>query len=176
MPVRARGLFSGLLQQGYAVGCVSSLLPYSALSAESSLPCSYLVSAVINLTLVPRHNSYQILFYFAGAVSFFAALVRLVLPESAYFLERRAAEKAQGTTVSSGTKSKIFLREAGRALRIHWARCVFAVIIMSLFNFFISRVPLHSASKLLRLHSSAAATSVAAGVLSPAAATPASRH
>ncbi|GAA5857105.1 hypothetical protein JCM9279_001785 [Rhodotorula babjevae] len=116
MPVHARGLFSGLLQQGYAVG--------------------YLISAVINLTLVPRHNSYHILFYFAGAVSFFAAIVRLVLPESAYFLERRTAEKAEGTTVSSGTKSKIFLREAGRALKTYWARCIFAVILMSLFNFF----------------------------------------
>ncbi|KPV74798.1 uncharacterized protein RHOBADRAFT_15257, partial [Rhodotorula graminis WP1] len=116
MPVRARGLFSGLLQQGYAVG--------------------YLIAAVLNLTEVARHNDFKILFYFASAVSFFAALVRLVLPESAYFLERREADKAQGTTVSSSTKSKIFLREAGRALKIHWVRCIFAVIIMSLFNFF----------------------------------------
>ncbi|TNY18325.1 carboxylic acid transporter [Rhodotorula diobovata] len=116
MPVAARGLFSGLLQQGYAVG--------------------YLIAAVLNLTEVAKHDDWRILFYFAAAVSAAAALFRLVLPESAYFVERREAEKASGATVSSGQKSKIFLREAGRALRLHWVRCIFAVVLMTCFNFF----------------------------------------
>lgn len=119
---------------------------------------SYLIAAVLNLTEVAKHDDWrvrtspchrcrcgsdlpnpvssQILFYFAAAVSAAAALFRLVLPESAYFVERREAEKASGATVSSGQKSKIFLREAGRALRLHWVRCIFAVVLMTCFNFF----------------------------------------
>ncbi|GAA5825838.1 hypothetical protein JCM3770_005239 [Rhodotorula araucariae] len=116
MPVEARGLFSGILQQGYAVG--------------------YLIAAVLNLTEVAKHEKWEILFYFAAAVSGFAALIRLVLPESAYFLERKAAEKASGVTVSSRQKSKIFIREAGRAIKIHWVRCIFAICLMTGFNFF----------------------------------------
>ncbi|BGO91632.1 hypothetical protein NBRC10512_008079 [Rhodotorula toruloides] len=117
MPVEARGMFSGILQQGYAVG--------------------YLLAAVINLTLVPKHhNNYRILFYFAAAVSAFAAIVRACLPESEYFLKRREAEKASGNVVSSAEKSKIFIKEAGRALKLHWVRCIFALCLMTGFNFF----------------------------------------
>ncbi|GAA5856199.1 hypothetical protein JCM8547_000815 [Rhodosporidiobolus lusitaniae] len=116
MPVEARGLFSGILQQGYAVG--------------------YLLSCVVNLTAVAEHDNWQILFWFGSAIAFFAALVRLCLPESAYFLERREAERKNGTTVSSAQKSKVFLKEAGRALRVHWVRCIFAICLMTGFNFY----------------------------------------
>ncbi|GAA5970971.1 hypothetical protein JCM21900_003547 [Sporobolomyces salmonicolor] len=116
MPAEARGLFSGILQQGYAVG--------------------YLLAAVLNLTAVPDHDDWRILFWFGAGASFFAALIRLVLPESPYFLERRAAEKVSGTTVSSVDKSKIFIREAGRALKLHWVRCIFGLCLMTGFNFF----------------------------------------
>lgn len=116
LPAEARGLFSGILQQGYAVG--------------------YLLAACLNLTLVAKHNDWRILFFFGAAVSVFAAGVRALLPESEYFLERRAAEKAAGTTVSSAEKSRIFIREAGRALKLHWVRCVFALCLMTGFNFF----------------------------------------
>ncbi|GAA5886027.1 hypothetical protein JCM6882_004238 [Rhodosporidiobolus microsporus] len=116
MPVEARGLFSGILQQGYAVG--------------------YLIACVINLTAVADHDDWRILFYFAAAFSFFGALIRLILPESAYFAEKRDAEKAAGNTVSSGEKSRIFLRSAWDALKLHWVRCIFAVCLMTGFNFF----------------------------------------
>ncbi|GAA6064042.1 hypothetical protein JCM10212_001468 [Sporobolomyces blumeae] len=116
LPVEARGLFSGILQEGYAVG--------------------YLLSAVVNLTVVAKHNDWRILFFFGAAAAAFAAVLRAVLPESSYFLERRAAEKAAGTTVSSAQKSKTFLREAGRAVKLHWVRCVFSLCLMTGFNFF----------------------------------------
>jgi len=76
------------------------------------------------------------LFFFGAAASALAAILRAVLPESEYFLERRAKEKAAGTAMSSGAKSKVFIREAGRALKLHWVRCVFALCLMSGFNFF----------------------------------------
>ncbi|GJN90545.1 hypothetical protein Rhopal_003557-T1 [Rhodotorula paludigena] len=116
MPVEARGLFSGILQQGYAVG--------------------YLIAAVLNLTEVARHDDWRILFYFAAAVSAFAALLRALLPESAYFIERREAEKASGSTTTGWAKSRIFVKEMGRALRLHWVRCIYAVCLMTGFNFY----------------------------------------
>ncbi|GAA5983689.1 hypothetical protein JCM11641_000934 [Rhodosporidiobolus odoratus] len=116
MPVEARGLFSGILQQGYAVG--------------------YLIVCVVNLTAVAQHDNWRILFWFSCAASFFAAIVRLCLPESAYFAARQAVEKASGSTVSSSQKSKIFMREAGRAVKLHWGKCVFGILLMTGFNFF----------------------------------------
>ncbi|KAL8278083.1 hypothetical protein RQP46_009543 [Phenoliferia psychrophenolica] len=112
MPVEARGLFSGILQQGYAVG--------------------YLIAAVINLYAVPHYNSWRILFYIAAGLSLGAAGIRAILPESQFFIDRREAS----SMVSSGSKSKTFVKEMGHALRTHWVRCVFAVLLMSGFNFY----------------------------------------
>ncbi|KAL8293604.1 hypothetical protein RQP46_000305 [Phenoliferia psychrophenolica] len=116
MPVEARGLFSGILQQGYAVG--------------------YLIAAVINLYAVPHYNSWRVLFYIAAGITLAAAVIRAALPESQYFLDRRAAAAENGVITSSTQKSKVFIREAGHALRTHWVRCIFAILLMSGFNFY----------------------------------------
>lgn len=52
------------------------------------------------------------------------------------FIDRRAAERASGTVMSSAQKSKIFIKEAGRAIKLHWVRCIFAILLMTGFNFF----------------------------------------
>lgn len=117
-PVEARGLLSGILQQGYAVG--------------------YLISAVINLTAVPQHDDWRVLFYCASGISLAAALFRLALPESTYFKNRQLAAKASESgvdQVSGWKKSKTFVIEAGRAIKLHWVRCIFAVLLMTFFNF-----------------------------------------
>lgn len=54
-PIEARGLMSGILQQGYSLG--------------------YLFAAVFNLTLVPTH-SWHILFYIGAGGSFGIGLIR----------------------------------------------------------------------------------------------------
>jgi MFS transporter, SHS family, lactate transporter len=64
MPVSARGLYSGILQQGYAIG--------------------YLLAAVVNLTLVADKNDWRPLFYVGAGLSLGAAIVRLMLPETEY--------------------------------------------------------------------------------------------
>lgn len=102
-------------QQGYSIG--------------------YLLSACINLTEVARTGNWRVLFYFASAVSGFAALLRIVLPESQVFIDRRAAEKESGVTVSSSEKSKIFMKEAWRALKLHWVRAIFAICLMTGFKY-----------------------------------------
>ncbi|KAF9497945.1 MFS general substrate transporter [Pleurotus eryngii] len=114
LPVEARGLASGVLQQGYAVG--------------------YLLASVINLTLVPEVPAgWRALFWTASGISLFAAGVRALLPESAVFLRAKAAEQARGTT--TGNKTRIFLHETGEMLKRHWLLCIYAVLLMTGFNF-----------------------------------------
>ncbi|KAH9007500.1 major facilitator superfamily domain-containing protein, partial [Lactarius hengduanensis] len=77
LPVEARGLASGVLQQGYA--------------------CGYLISAVLNLFLVPRvHNNWRVLFWTTSGISAFAALIRALVPESEVFLRAKALERSSG--------------------------------------------------------------------------------
>ena len=62
-------------------------------------------------------------------MSFTAAAFRAVLPESEFFLAARAAEKAKGKDGSGQTAS--FFREAGKALKMHWKRFIYAVLLMA---------------------------------------------
>ncbi|KAM5539486.1 hypothetical protein V8D89_006938 [Ganoderma adspersum] len=114
LPVEVRGLASGVLQQGYAVG--------------------YLLAAVINLTLVPETSStWRSLFWCASGLSAFAALVRLLLPESGVFIRAKEAQRARGETTTN--KTRVFLHETGEMLKRHWLLCIYAVLLMTGFNF-----------------------------------------
>ncbi|KAG6867379.1 hypothetical protein C0993_003533, partial [Termitomyces sp. T159_Od127] len=76
LPVETRGLASGVLQQGYAVG--------------------YLLAACINLRLVPETAAkWRSLFWTGAGISLFAAVLRALLPESEVFLRAKAIEKAK---------------------------------------------------------------------------------
>ncbi|KAF8516333.1 carboxylic acid transporter protein [Hysterangium stoloniferum] len=116
-PVETRGFFSGLLQEGYAVG--------------------YLLAAVVNLTAVAHsRHSWRVLFWIAASLTFFAACLRAVLPESALFLRAKAAREAQRANgVVFESKTKIFLRETKTMLKNHWKLCIYAVLLMTGFNF-----------------------------------------
>lgn len=110
LPVETRGLASGILQQGYAVG--------------------YLIAAVINLFLVPEVSAgWRSLFWTGSGISLFAAGIRILIPESEYFVKAKAAERARG----SGTKSKtkVFIHETGEMLKAHWLLCIYAILLMT---------------------------------------------
>ena len=110
LPVEARGIASGFLQQGYAVG--------------------YLLAAVINLFLVPEVSpGWRALFWTASGISLFAAGVRALLPESEVFLRAKAAEVERGHTTTQ--KTKIFLKETKEMLKKHWLLCIYAVLLMT---------------------------------------------
>jgi SHS family lactate transporter-like MFS transporter len=114
LPVEARGLASGVLQQGYAVG--------------------YLLAAVINLKLVPETSSgWRSLFWTGSGISLFAAALRATLPESAVFLRAKMAKDAMGT--SSQEKTRIFFKEVKEMLKMHWMLCIYAILLMTGFNF-----------------------------------------
>ena len=110
LPMEVRGIASGIIQEGYAVG--------------------YLIAAVINLFLVPEVSvGWRALFFTASGISLFSAAVRAVLPESEIFLRAKAAERARGTTTSK--KTKIFLHETKLMLKKHWLLCIYAVLLMT---------------------------------------------
>jgi len=110
LPVEARGLGSGVLQQGYA--------------------CGYLIAAVINLSLVPHtSHTWRTLFWTASGISAFAALVRALVPESEVFLRARAQQNATGAT--TGKKTRVFIKQASTMLKKHWLLCIYAVLLMT---------------------------------------------
>lgn len=110
LPVEARGLASGVLQQGYAVG--------------------YLLAACINLRLVPETpTTWRSLFWTASGISLFAAGIRALLPESEVFIRAKAVENEKG--LSTGKKTKIFLHETKEMLKAHWLLCIYAVLLMT---------------------------------------------
>ncbi|KAF9049224.1 carboxylic acid transporter protein [Hymenopellis radicata] len=116
LPVEVRGLASGVLQQGYAVG--------------------YLFAACINLRLVPETaTTWRSLFWTASGISMFAAFVRAALPESELFIRAKEVEKAQGLNRTTTEKTQIFMKETGAMLKKHWLLCIYAVLLMTGFNF-----------------------------------------
>ncbi|THH18359.1 hypothetical protein EW146_g2604 [Bondarzewia mesenterica] len=114
LPMETRGLASGVLQQGYAVG--------------------YLFAAVLNLRLVPETaTTWRSLFWTASGISAFAAFIRALLPESDVFIRAREAERASGANTTK--KTKVFIREVRAMLKQHWLLCIYAVLLMTGFNF-----------------------------------------
>jgi MFS transporter, SHS family, lactate transporter len=114
LPVEVRGLASGLLQQGYAVG--------------------YLIAALIELFLIPKtvRASWRTLFWTAAGISALAAAVTAVLPESGVFLRaQRKVEQSEKERVSSGMKTKQFLKETSDMFKTYKLRCIYAVLLMA---------------------------------------------
>ena len=109
IPVEARGLASGVMQQGYAVG--------------------YIIASVINLYLVP-HTTWRTLFWTAAGISAFAAFVRVTLPESEVFIRARREKQAQALGYTQ-SKTRIFVHEVGQMMKNHWLLCIYVVLFMS---------------------------------------------
>lgn len=99
-----------MLQQGYAVG--------------------YLLAAVINLGIVPKSSEgWKCVFYFGAGISFLAAIVRAIMPETETYL--RAREEAAASGQSSGDMSKRFWEEVKAMLRANWIRTLWAICLMT---------------------------------------------
>ena len=96
VPVAARGLCSGILQQGYSAG--------------------YLLAAVINLGVVPKSRYTWRSLYFVGAgFSVAAAIVRAFVPESRQYILAREQSRASGHTTRQ--KTKRFMQEVVAMLK-----------------------------------------------------------
>lgn len=114
LPEEARGLMSGMLQQGYAFG--------------------YLLATAFARGLVDTtSHGWRPLFWFGAGPPVLIILFRLMLPETSVYQQhasvRRTAE-AEGSSIS-----KTFIREGKVALRRHWILLTYLVLLMAGFNF-----------------------------------------
>ncbi len=114
IPEDARGLMSGILQQGYAFG--------------------YLLAAAFARGLVnTTPNGWRPLFWFGACPPVLIIVFRLLLPETqTYQQQLRARQAAQNR---DDTASRVFVRDGKMALRRHWLILPYLVLLMAGFNF-----------------------------------------
>lgn len=103
-PTNARGLMSGILQQGYAFG--------------------YVLAACANLGVGGATDSWKTVFWAAAGASIGIGLIRICFPESKQFLE---AKKNGHKAVTVGA----FMRETKTMLGKEWKMIVYCVILMT---------------------------------------------
>lgn len=109
IPQEARGLMSGLLQQGYAFGY---------------LLATAFARALVNTT----SQEWRPLFWFGACPPVLFILFRLALPETDAYLRRRHR-------VRQSSKSKSFVEEGKAVLKHHWLLLAYLVLLMAGFNF-----------------------------------------
>ncbi|KAI9819346.1 MAG: hypothetical protein M1832_004051 [Thelocarpon impressellum] len=109
-PEAARGLLSGMLQQGYAFG--------------------FLLATVFARGLVDTtSHGWRPLFWVGACPPVLIIVFRLCLPETAAYTERDAARRAHGDVAES------FVAEGKVALKRHWLLLLYLVLLMAGFNF-----------------------------------------
>ncbi|EKG14114.1 General substrate transporter [Macrophomina phaseolina MS6] len=109
-PEQARGIVSGMLQQGYAFG--------------------YLLATVFARALVnTTSHGWRPLFWFGACPPVLIIIFRLCLPETQAYREREKVREA-GHNVS-----KTFIAEGKVALKKHWLLLIYMVLLMAGFNF-----------------------------------------
>ncbi|KAM7187169.1 Major facilitator superfamily domain containing protein [Naviculisporaceae sp. PSN 640] len=110
-PVDARGLMSGILQQGYSFG--------------------YVCAACANLGVGGDTDSWKMVFWIGAGVSIAVGLIRIPFPESRQFIEARKAGKK-----SNAGNPSAFWQETKIMLRQEWKMCVYCTILMTWFNYY----------------------------------------
>lgn len=107
-PLEARGIISGMLQQGYALG--------------------YLLAVVFNRALVyTTSQGWRSLYWFGAGPPVLIIFFRLCLPENDAYLAQRFAE---------GEDSKAaFFKAANKSVKEYWHVLIYMVILMAGFNF-----------------------------------------
>ncbi|KAJ5763314.1 hypothetical protein N7533_001995 [Penicillium manginii] len=108
-PVNARGLMSGILQQGYSFG--------------------YVLAACANLGVGGSTDSWKTVFWAAAGLSIGVGLIRILFPESQQFLEAKKAGKRTMTAAE-------FSKETRTMLAKQWKLCIYCVILMTWFNYY----------------------------------------
>ncbi|KAL1305339.1 hypothetical protein AAFC00_002237 [Neodothiora populina] len=109
-PHEARGLISGMLQQGYAFG--------------------YLLAVVFARALVnTTSHGWRPLFWFGACPPILFIIFRMFLPETQAYREREAVREG------SDNVGKTFIREGKVALKKHWLLLIYMVLLMAGFNF-----------------------------------------
>lgn len=111
-PPDARGIISGMLQQGYAFG--------------------YLLAAAFARALVDTtSHGWRPYFWFAACPPVLIILFRLCLPETQSYQQRERVREGGSNVTSS------FVAEGKVALKKHWLVLIYMVLLMAGFNFMV---------------------------------------
>lgn len=111
LPEEARGLMSGMLQQGYAFG--------------------YLLAAAFARGLVnTTPHTWRPLFWFGACPPVLIIIWRLYLGETDTYNHHQELRKTEG-----GGVGKTFIAEGKVALKRHWLLLTYLVLLMAGFNF-----------------------------------------
>ncbi|KAF2642851.1 sugar transporter [Massarina eburnea CBS 473.64] len=126
LPYEARGILSGLFQQGYATG--------------------YLLAAIFYRALVPTtSHGWRSLYWFGAGPPILIIVFRLCLPETNHFLVQRAERETKHAILHEQTGSdqvmgrknngiRAFGREAWLAIKQNWVLLIYMVVIMTGYN------------------------------------------
>ncbi|KAF5127864.1 Carboxylic acid transporter [Metarhizium anisopliae] len=114
LPEEARGLMSGILQQGYAFGY---------------LLCAAFARGLVDTT----SHTWRPLYWFAACPPVIFIAIRFMLPETKVFQERERMRNEAGHVGKSA--GAVFISEGKVALRRHWLLLTYLVLLMAGFNF-----------------------------------------
>ena len=118
-PSEARGIVSGILQQGYTFG--------------------YLLATAFARALVgTTSHSWRPLYWFAACPPVLIILFRMCLPETQMFIQRQATREEM-----RGGAAKSFMSEGKVTLKRHWLLLIYLVLLMAGFNFMVCLFLLH---------------------------------
>ncbi|KAI1474156.1 MFS general substrate transporter [Daldinia eschscholtzii] len=107
-PTEARGLMSGILQQGYALG--------------------YVFAACANLGVGGGTYTWKTVFWVAAGLSIGAGLLRCLFSESKQFREAKAA----GHYITA----RDFWRETKLMIAKEWRMCIYCIILLTWFSYY----------------------------------------
>ena len=106
-PVEARGLMSGILQQGYSFG--------------------YVLAACTNYGVGGEPDSWKWVFWVGAGFSIAVGLIRIFFPESPQFIE---AKKVGANKANVGA----FFKEVKIMMKQEWRLAIYCIILMTWFN------------------------------------------
>ncbi|KAI7849036.1 major facilitator superfamily domain-containing protein [Circinella umbellata] len=107
LPIEARGLFSGIYQEGYATG--------------------YLLAALVNYAVSSTGSSWRILFWTGSVFALLAVFIRFFVPESQSFEQTKEVRKLNSTS---------YVKELMYMLKNHYRRTIYMIVLMAFFNFY----------------------------------------
>ena len=114
IPVKSRGVISGLLQEGYAMGQLLGALVF------------WFVYPHLD-HLLPHFTAWRLMFVIGVLPAFLVFYIRRHVPESPVWEKTRDARKAAGVKLGLS----VFV-----SLGKHWKMVIYAILLMTAFNFF----------------------------------------
>ncbi|PWN37718.1 MFS general substrate transporter [Meira miltonrushii] len=112
-PLEARGILGGLLQ--------------------TAIPCASITAAGLNMAFGAAPETYKLMFWVGAAISFFAAIVRAIVPDSPQFRHSRIVEiEANPNARRFKVKISRFIRNFKQMIVQDWTMLIYCAIFVSL--------------------------------------------